>query len=122
MSADVKAYRRIYDVIRRIPKGRVATYGQIAALAGMPRHARQVGYALANAPDDVSLPWHRVLNASGRVSLRARPGSDDFQHVLLEAEGVEFGLGGRVSLSKYQWEPKPATVRRGRAKIRKRST
>ena len=119
VSPDVATYQRIYAIIRRIPRGRVATYGQIAALAGMPRHARQVGYALAHAPDDVVLPWHRVLNASGRVSLRARPGSDDFQHVLLEAEGVEFGLGGRIKLSKYQWVPRASVATsRGRARVR----
>jgi methylated-DNA-protein-cysteine methyltransferase-like protein len=119
MSPDVATYQRIYAIVRRIPRGRVATYGQIAALAGMPRHARQVGYALAHAPDNVVLPWHRVLNASGHVSLRARPGSDDFQQVLLEAEGVEFGLGGRVMLSKYQWVPRVGVATtRGRARVR----
>lgn len=122
MCADVAVYQKIYAIIRRIPRGRVATYGQIAALAGIPRHARQVGYALANAPDSVVVPWHRVLNASGRVSLRSRPGSDDFQQVLLAAEGVEFGLGGRVSLKKYQWEPRlKITASRGRARVRPRA-
>lgn len=116
-SVDKSAYQRIYAVVRRIPRGRVATYGQIAALAGMPRHARQVGYALAHAPDNVELPWQRVVNGQGRVSLRSRPGSDDFQQVLLEAEGVEFGLGGRVSLKKYQWTPR-ASGRPARAVVR----
>lgn len=111
MSAGIEevGYARIYSVIRRIPKGRVATYGQIAVLAGIPRHARQVGYALANTPDDLSLPWHRVVNAQGRVSLRSRPGSDDFQQVLLEAEGIEFGLAGKISLARYQWNPRIST-------------
>jgi len=106
-------YARIYSVVRRIPKGRVATYGQIAALAGIPRNARQVGYALANTPDDLVLPWHRVVNVQGRVSLRSRPGSDDFQQVLLEAEGVEFGLAGKISLKRYQWNPR-VTVKRAK--------
>jgi methylated-DNA-protein-cysteine methyltransferase-like protein len=105
------SYARIYSIVCRIPKGRVATYGQIAALAGIPRNARQVGYALANAPDDIVLPWHRVVNAGGRVSLRSRPGSDDFQQVLLEAEGVEFGLAGKISLKRYQWNPRIAVKR-----------
>lgn len=122
VSPDVSAYRRIYAVIRRIPRGRVATYGQIAALAGMPRHARQVGYALANAPDDVNIPWHRVLNSSGRVSLRSRPGSDDFQQILLEGEGVEFELGGKLSLSKYQWMPRERAPKPAHARVRTKTT
>ena len=123
MSADVVAYRRIYEVIRLIPRGRVATYGQIAALAGIPRHARQVGYALAHMPAGMTLPWHRVVNASGRVSLRSRPGSDDFQQVLLEAEGMEFGPDGRISLSKYRWAPRPHTARSaGHARVKAKSS
>jgi methylated-DNA-protein-cysteine methyltransferase-like protein len=118
MSADLAVHEKIYAVVRRIPRGRVATYGQIAALAGIPRHARQVGYALSHMPDDLVLPWHRVLNSSGCVSLRSRPGSDDFQQVLLEAEGVEFGLGGRVKLSKYQWEPRLRLSTAGHARVR----
>lgn len=120
MSADVRVYNRIYEVVRRIPRGRVATYGQIAVLAGIPRHARQVGYALSNTPEGVNLPWHRVLNAAGCVSLRSRPGSDDFQQVLLEGEGVEFGLGGRVKLAKYQWTPRAGAPMNGRARVRSR--
>ena len=115
-SVDKSTYQRIYAVVRRIPRGRVATYGQIAALAGIPRHARQVGYALSHCPDDVALPWQRVVNGQGSVSPRSRPGSDDFQQVLLEAEGVEFGLGGRVSLKKYQWTPR-ASGRASRAVV-----
>ena len=99
-------YERIWAVVRRIPKGRVATYGQIAAIAGIPRHARQVGYALGAAPAGMKLPWQRVINARGEVSQRARPGSDDFQQVLLEAEGVEFDRDGRTDLRRYQWNPR----------------
>ncbi len=101
-------FDRIWAVVKRIPRGRVATYGQIAALAGMPRHARQAGYALAALPENVKLPWHRVINAQGRVSLRLRhwdSGSDDLQKILLEAEGVIFGTGGKVDLKKFQWKP-----------------
>ena len=110
---------RIYRVVKKIPKGRVATYGQIAALAGIPRHARQVGYALRNTPDSLLLPWHRVVNAQGKVSMRSRPGCDDFQYVLLEGEGIEFGLQGKISLKRYQWNPyrsPPAT------KVKKKPT
>jgi methylated-DNA-protein-cysteine methyltransferase-like protein len=96
-------YSRIYDVVRRIPPGRVATYGQVAELAGMPGQARQVGYALHALKDD-EVPWHRVVNAQGRVSERSDPGSDGWQRELLEEEGVSFDDRERVSLELYGWE------------------
>jgi methylated-DNA-protein-cysteine methyltransferase-like protein len=95
---------RIYEVVARIPHGKVATYGQVAALAGIPRHARQVGYALYDLPSGAGLPWHRVINARGEVSPRSEPGWDGFQRQLLEAEGVEFRRG-RIDLKRYRWEP-----------------
>jgi methylated-DNA-protein-cysteine methyltransferase related protein len=98
-------YARIYAVVRRIPAGRVATYGQVAALAGIPRHARQVGYALHALPAHTTVPWHRVLNARGEVSLRGGvPGSDLAQRFRLEAEGVAFDARGRVSLARFGWK------------------
>lgn len=100
--SDLRA--RIYSVVASIPRGRVATYGQVAALAGAPRHARQVGYALYDLPSGASLPWHRVINARGEVSPRSEPGWEAFQRRLLEAEGVEFRQG-RVDLAHYRWEP-----------------
>jgi len=109
-------YERIWAVVRRIPKGRVATYGQVAAIAGIPRHARQVGYALGAAPESKTLPWQRVINAKGEVSQRARPGSDDFQQVLLEAEGVEFDPHGRTDLKRFQWNPRSYTKATTRAR------
>ena len=93
-----------YEVVRRIPVGEVATYGQIAALAGLPRHAPQVGYALHALRDD-EVPWHRVINAAGTVSPRSSPGWGPRQRALLEAEGVEFSAGGRVDLDLYRWDP-----------------
>ena len=93
-----------YEVVRRIPEGKVATYGQVAALAGLPRHARQVGYAL-HALRDEETPWHRVINAGGAVSVRSTPGWDGRQRALLEAEGVEFSGGGRVNLERFRWDP-----------------
>lgn len=100
-------YARIYAVVRRIPRGRVATYGQIARLAGLPGHARQVGYAMAALKAGVRVPWHRVINAQGRVSpRRAGPGAGVRQRQLLEREGVEFAPSGAVSLSRYGWEPR----------------
>ena len=91
-------------MIARIPRGRVATYGQVARLAGYPRHARQVGYALAAMPDSLDLPWQRVINARGVVSPRSGSEMHRFQQHLLEEEGIVF-LRGRVNLSRYRWEP-----------------
>jgi methylated-DNA-protein-cysteine methyltransferase related protein len=98
-------WSRIYTVVRRIPKGRVATYGQVAALAGRPRYARQVGYALA-ALRDVRVPWHRVINARGEISPRSEPGIEALQRRLLEREGVRFDAAGRVSLPRHRWQPR----------------
>jgi alkylated DNA nucleotide flippase Atl1/predicted HAD superfamily phosphohydrolase YqeG len=99
------SYTRIYAVVNRIPAGRVATYGQVAALAGLPGHARQVGYALNALPDGHCIPWHRVINSKGQISTRAESGLDNLQLVLLEAEGVVFEKKQRVSLQEYGWEP-----------------
>ena len=98
-------YDRIYRTVRRIPRGRVATYGQIARLAAMPRQARLVGYAL-HALQDVRVPWQRVVNGRGEISLRSVPGSEDFQREMLEAEGVRFDARGRVDLERYGWRPR----------------
>lgn len=98
-------YQRIWAVVRQIPEGMVATYGQIAALAGLPGHARQVGYALSAMPRDATIPWQRVINAKGEVSLRSEPGREGFQRHLLEEEGVAFDPHGRVDLDKYRWDP-----------------
>jgi methylated-DNA-protein-cysteine methyltransferase-like protein len=97
------SYQRIYAVVRRIPRGRVATYGQIAELAGLPGHARQVGYALHALPSGTAVPWHRVLNARGEVSLRTAPGPELTQRMLLEREGVRFNARGRVDLRTVGW-------------------
>lgn len=99
------SYQRIYQVVKQIPKGRVATYGQVASLAGLGRHARQVGYALHALPGSTAVPWHRVVNAGGRISLRAAQGAELVQQILLEREGVHLDARGRVSLAKVQWKP-----------------
>jgi methylated-DNA-protein-cysteine methyltransferase-like protein len=99
------SYARIYAVVRRIPKGRVATYGQVAELAGLPRQARQVGYALA-ALADARVPWHRVLNARGEISPRSDPGPERLQRVLLEREGVGFDANDRAALARHLWQPR----------------
>ncbi len=89
--------------MRGIPRGRVATYGQIARIAGLPRGARQVGYALHALRAGTLVPWHRVVNAEGRLSLgRGQPGGDIRQRQALEREGVEF-IGGRIVMRRFQW-------------------
>ena len=96
-------WERFYRVIRRIPRGRVATYGQVAKLAGLPGHARQVGYALHALRASTTVPWQRVINAAGRISLRPLTGGIS-QRLLLEKEGIAFS-GERVSLARYGWRP-----------------
>lgn len=96
-------YERIYSVVSRIPRGRVTTYGRIAGLAGIPNGARQVGYALAALRPGTRVPWHRVVNANGRVSMRD-PGSAEEQRFRLEKEGVRFGAGGSVDLQMFSWD------------------
>jgi methylated-DNA-protein-cysteine methyltransferase-like protein len=98
------AYERIWSVVRRIPRGRVATYGQIAELAGMEGHARQVGYAMHALPSKSNVPWHRVINSRGEVSPRTSGDSHELQRMLLEAEGIVFDLRGRCELKKYRWK------------------
>ena len=93
-----------YDLVARIPPGRVATYGQIAALAGFPGSARQVGYALAGLPDDLDLPWHRVINAQGKVSPRSTGRFHELQYRMLEDEGIPFQRN-RINLGAYRWCP-----------------
>lgn len=100
------AYERIYAVVRRIPKGRVATYGQVAKLAGLGGQPRLVGYALHALPAGTRLPWQRVINAAGRISDRGDPGAALQQRTRLEAEGVSFDAQNRVSLERYRWKPR----------------
>ncbi len=95
--------KAIYAAVKRIPRGRVATYGQIATIAGLDGHARQVGYALHDLPGGSDIPWHRVINARGEISPRSAGDSHELQRMLLEAEGVEFDLAGRVALKRYRW-------------------
>jgi methylated-DNA-protein-cysteine methyltransferase related protein len=102
----MSSYTAIYDVVRQIPYGCVATYGQVAQIAQLPGRARLVGYALFKVASDSDIPWHRVINAKGEVSESpVRYGSDYLQRVLLEEESVQFNSQGKVSLRKYLWQP-----------------
>jgi methylated-DNA-protein-cysteine methyltransferase-like protein len=105
-------YRRIYSIVLRIPKGRVATYGQVAELAGLPGCARQVGYALHALDEHANVPWQRVVNAQGRISLRRDAGMDRVQRQLLEAEGLRFGANDRLDLSGRRWRPRTSPLER----------
>lgn len=96
-------FDRIYNVVSQIPKGKVATYGQVASLAGNKRWARVVGYALHNNPDQSKIPCHRVVNRDGRVSVAFVFGGENEQIRLLQNEGVEV-VDGFVDLEKYRWE------------------
>ena len=98
-------FERIYDVVRRIPRGRVATYGQIAVLAGNPHWSRVVGYALHVNPEPGVIPCHRVVNRFGEPSTAFAFGGVNEQIMLLEEEGVEI-INGRVDLQKYIWDGK----------------
>jgi methylated-DNA-protein-cysteine methyltransferase-like protein len=84
----------------------VATYGQVASLAGLAGHARQVGYALHALPDGTTVPWHRVVNATGGISTRATPGGELVQRLLLEKEGIRLDGRGRVPLDQLRWSPR----------------
>ncbi len=95
---------RILSIIRKIPPGRVSTYGLIATAAGLPRRARLVGRILRDSPLADGVPWHRVVGAGGRVSQRHGTGAGE-QRDRLQAEGIEFEDGGRIDLSIYLWEP-----------------
>jgi methylated-DNA-protein-cysteine methyltransferase related protein len=93
---------RIYGVVRRIPAGRVATYGDVARAAGMPGAARQVGYALHALPAATRVPWHRVVTVRGGIGVRDAGASIE-QRFRLEREGVRFGPDGRLDLGVYGW-------------------
>ncbi|MEH7374285.1 MGMT family protein [Neobacillus drentensis] len=94
----------VIEIIRNIPEGKVATYGQIAGLAGSPRAARQVVRALHSMSKKHRLPWHRVINAKGQIALQDDESYNE-QRLSLEAEGVEIGLNGVIDMERYQWKP-----------------
>jgi methylated-DNA-protein-cysteine methyltransferase-like protein len=104
MNSTSDSYLAIYAVVGRIPAGRVATYGQVAGLAGLPGRARLVGYALSALAGRSNIPWQRVVNAQGRISPRACGREADMeQRLRLEHEGIVFDANGRISLERFLW-------------------
>ena len=103
MEQKSNTFTQIYDIVRQIPYGKVATYGQIAELAGNKRLSRVVGYALHANPDPEGIPCYRVVTKDGRTSPAFAFGGADIQRALLEADGIEFTEDGRVDMAKYGW-------------------
>jgi methylated-DNA-protein-cysteine methyltransferase-like protein len=109
-------FAAIYAAVRRIPRGRVATYGQVARLLGSPRAARIVGWAMHGTPRGSGIPWHRVVQRGGGLSPTVSPHDPGRQRRLLEREGVTFLLNGRIDMAAHQWQPgatPPIRPRRG---------
>lgn len=98
-------YERVYDFVRRVPPGKVVTYGQVAACLGVPRSSRAVGYALRALSPGHDVPWHRVVNHRGQISPRYPAESPMLQRLLLEDEGVNFDTQSRIDLREFRWWP-----------------
>jgi methylated-DNA-protein-cysteine methyltransferase-like protein len=99
------SYKKIWRQVAMIPEGQVASYGQIARLAGLPRRAaRMIGRAMGAAPVEMALPWHRVVNAQGKIAIPAGTRRHEKQKELLEAEGIPL-VDGQIDMDKYRWEP-----------------
>jgi methylated-DNA-protein-cysteine methyltransferase-like protein len=96
-------FQRVYEIAARIPRGKVVTYGQIAAALGDPRQARTVGWAMRSAPEWLDIPWHRIVNSSGGISTRYTTDGLNIQRKLLEDEGIVFNEDGRLDLERYRW-------------------
>lgn len=103
--ASGESYRRIWEQAALIPEGSVASYGQIAKLAGLPRRgARMVGRAVGSAPRELQLPWHRIVNAQGKIAIPKNSRGYERQQELLRAEGIEVE-GGQLDMDRYRWDP-----------------
>ena len=98
-------FEEVYTIVAQIPTGKVASYGQIAAILGSPGAARTVGWALHSLPRGRDIPWHRVINAAGRISFNSRGVEANLQRTLLESEGVVFDISGKVDMERFQWWP-----------------
>lgn len=110
MTRAASSYDRVYAIVRKIPRGRVTTYGSVARLAGLEGQARLVGYALSALRDGTGVPWHRVINAQGKLSLeRAASSAGLTQRLRLQREGVTVDAAGRVSLARFGWRVRAAS-------------
>ena len=111
MALSTLGFERIYRVVSRIPRGRVATYGQVARLAGLAGQARLVGYALSALHEGSPLPWHRVVNARGQISARRDGGPESvLQRLRLKRERVAFDARGCIRLDRFRWRPRATRV------------
>lgn len=99
----MNTFEKIYETVKRIPEGKVASYGTVAAMAGNPRWARVVGYALHVNPEPIAIPCHRVVTKDGRVSVAFAFGGENMQRLLLSEEGIEFLDNGNIDMKKYEW-------------------
>ncbi len=97
--------QRVWELVRGIPRGRVASYGQLASMLGQPRKARHVGYALHQTPEELVLPWHRVINGRGKISFPDFTQQYLMQKAMLEAEEISFQPDDRIDLKVYGWRP-----------------
>ena len=102
--------RSVYAVVAAIPSGRVTSYGAVAAILGRPRAPRAVGGALSGTPDELELPWWRVISSSGRISTSSIHHTAQIQRALLEDEGVHFTKTGRIDWDRYEWDPNGADL------------
>lgn len=107
--------KKVLQNIAKIPKGKVATYKQIAALSGKPQGSRAVAWILHSCSTRYKLPWHRVLNAQGRISFEKNSHNFRKQKRTLESEGISFTDDGQLNLSKFQWKKRPAKIKNSRA-------
>lgn len=110
-----RTFQKIYAVVKRIPRGRVATYGQVAQLADLPGRARLVGYAMASLPRESGLPWHRVVNAAGQISTRDDEPAMELQRALLDSEGIPLSAAGKIPLERFRWLPRTQNRKPARA-------
>jgi methylated-DNA-protein-cysteine methyltransferase-like protein len=108
--SETSFYERVYDFVRRVPCGRVVTYGQVAACLGAPRSSRAVGYALRALTAGNDVPWHRVVNHRGQISPRYPAESPMLQRLLLEDEGISFDTQSRIDLTTYRWHPERTDI------------
>ena len=98
-------FEKVYDLVCQIPEGKVASYGQIAAMLDHPRAARMVGWAMSQLPENTIVPWQRVINSRGRVSIKSSKIAAELQQSILEAEGIKFDERGYCDMGIFQWRP-----------------